>query len=111
MIAPDYRYELDRVVRVIDGDTIEAVVGRDVGFRCRPTWQLRLRLQGIDCPELREPLGATAREFAAGWLATGPATVTTTGRTTFERWLAVITRGEDDLASALVAAGLAKAVR
>lgn len=112
----DYRYELDRVVRVIDGDTIEVVIGKDVGFRCRPTWRVRLRLDGIDCPELRGGTSADqvrahhASQFTAAWLASGPAIVATSGRTTFERWLATITRGEESLADALVSAGLARRV-
>ena len=82
-LTPDYRYELDRVVRVIDGDTIEVVVGRDVGFRCRPTWQIRVRLEGVDTPEVRGGTPADqarahqAREFAAAWLARGAAIVAT----------------------------------
>lgn len=115
-LAPDYRYDLLQVAKVIDGDTIEAVVGRDVGFRCTPTWRLRLRLEGIDTPEIRggtpadQALAVAAREFTAAWLAAGPAIVATSGRTTFERWLARIIRGDDDLADALVAAGLARRV-
>lgn len=113
-ITPDYRYELLQVRRVIDGDTIEADVGRDVGFHCIPTWRLRLRLEGIDCPELRGGTPADqarahqAREFTEAWLASGPAIVATSGKTTFERWLATITRGDESLADALVAAGLAR---
>jgi endonuclease YncB( thermonuclease family) len=116
VLTPDYRYELDRVVRVIDGDTFEVVVGRDVGFRCRPTWQIRVRLEGVDTPEIRGGTPADqarahqAREFAAAWLARGAAIVATNGRTTFERWLATITRGEESLADALVLAGLARRV-
>ncbi len=114
-LAPDYRYELDRVVRVVDGDTVEVVLGRDVGFRCRPTWRVRLRMEGIDCPERRGTPADQARahlaaQFTEAWLASGPAIVATSGRTTFERWLATITRGDESLADALVGAGLARRV-
>lgn len=48
-----------RVVRVIDGDTLEAEVSR------------RLRVRLLDCwaPELREPGGHEAQSFLAGLVA------------------------------------------
>lgn len=48
-----------RVFRVLDGDTVEAVV--DLGFGITTTQTLRLR--GIDCPELVSKEGKEAKAF------------------------------------------------
>lgn len=59
-----------RIERVIDGDTVEAVI--DVGFHL--TARHRLRIIGIDTPELRSrsllerTRGAHARDFANAWV-------------------------------------------
>ncbi len=55
---PSYSYEAI-VERVIDGDTLIAVI--DVGFGTRVREKLRLR--GIDCPELNTPAGEQAKRF------------------------------------------------
>lgn len=49
MIAPNYIYRA-KVRRVVDGDTVDVDI--DLGFR---TWikGLRLRLHGLDAPEVR----------------------------------------------------------
>ncbi|MCB9557971.1 MAG: thermonuclease family protein [Deltaproteobacteria bacterium] len=48
------------LVKVVDGDTL---IVRDAGQ------QLRLRLSGIDAPELAQPYGAASRRALAGYLA------------------------------------------
>jgi len=53
-----YTYKA-RVLRVLDGDTIEAVI--DLGFGITITQTLRLR--GIDCPELVSKEGKEAKAF------------------------------------------------
>lgn len=50
-----------RVVRVSDGDTLEVLRGRE---------KVRIRLHGIDCPELGQPFGQRARQ-RTGDLAMG----------------------------------------
>ena len=45
--------------RVVDADTL--LVEVDCGFGCR--MEQRLRLRGIDAPELKTPEGARARAF------------------------------------------------
>ncbi len=53
-----YEY-LAKVVRVIDGDTIEVEI--DLGFKIRQT--TILRLSGINAPELRTPEGVAAKAW------------------------------------------------
>jgi micrococcal nuclease len=56
-----YRYAI-KIVRVIDGDTLEVDV--DLGFR---VWlrKVKFRLSGINCPEIKNPGGIGAREFVS----------------------------------------------
>jgi len=53
---PDYKYKA-KVVRVVDGDTIEVII--DLGFRL--TIQEQIRLADIDTPELRPRKGTKAQ--------------------------------------------------
>ena len=41
------------VVGVVDGDTIDVLVGRQ---------KTRIRIEGIDCPELAQPFGRAAKQ-------------------------------------------------
>jgi hypothetical protein len=55
-----------RVKKVIDGHTLEAEV--DLGFRI---WSIqRVRLLGVNVPELRARGGAEAAAFTRSWLET-----------------------------------------
>ena len=59
-----YHYDAT-MLRVIDGDTIEAVV--DVGWNIAV--KVIVRLAGIDCPERNTPEGVAARDFADNFFA------------------------------------------
>ncbi len=65
----------------------------------------RVRVLGVDAWELDDPRGAAARAFTEAWLGRGPITLTACARDHFGRVLAVVTRGGEDLADALVTAG------
>jgi micrococcal nuclease len=52
-----YEYKC-RVIKVIDGDTVDAEV--DLGFRV--TMQMRFRLAGIDAPEMGTAQGLAAKQ-------------------------------------------------
>lgn len=58
-----------RVVRVVDGDTL--ILDLDLGWK---VWRMgeRVRLSGINCPEMNTPEGAAARDFTHFTLRTGP---------------------------------------
>jgi endonuclease YncB( thermonuclease family) len=49
-----------KVVRVSDGDTLDLLVDEEDGPR-----KIRIRLQGIDCPERGQPWGKRATEYLA----------------------------------------------
>lgn len=51
------------IVRVVDGDTLE--VDLDLGWRI--TYHAKVRLAGVNCPELRTDAGVQARNFTSRW--------------------------------------------
>ncbi len=84
--APSYTYEAV-IDRVIDGDTLLVVI--EVGFRIKVYDKLRLR--GIDCPELGTPEGERAKRFVAGLLPAGSVIVLKSHKTrtdTYGRFVA-----------------------
>lgn len=84
---PQYRYRIS-VVRVIDGDTIEADI--DLGFYARI--RTNLRLYGIDCPEMNTPEGKAARQAVIDIVIDGgPLTADTIKADKYgNRWDAVV---------------------
>jgi endonuclease YncB( thermonuclease family) len=64
--VPSYTYAA-RVMRVVDGDTLVVVI--DPGFGNRIEEKLRLR--GIDTPELSEPEGKLAKKYVVKLLPAG----------------------------------------
>lgn len=97
-----------RLLRVIDGDTFDLDI--DLGFRI--WFQVRVRLLGVNCPEVTGPTkdaGLRAKTFAAAWLGSYRTIKVRTHldeRDSFGRALAEI-EGEDgaNLASALLSSG------
>ncbi|MBT3344352.1 MAG: hypothetical protein HN712_22475 [Gemmatimonadetes bacterium] len=74
-----------RVLRIIDGDTLDVVVDLGLGHRAYP----RLRLRGIDTAELYTTAGRTAKAFVEEALSESPIIIISTWRTdTFGRYLA-----------------------
>ena len=53
------------VERVVDGDTVWVIIELGFGFRIRQ----KLRLRGIDCPEMSTPAGLRAKQFVQECLA------------------------------------------
>jgi endonuclease YncB( thermonuclease family) len=50
-----------QVVRIIDGDSFEAQLTRDIGFHGTVTFRQRLRLNRINAPALKSPNGLSAK--------------------------------------------------
>jgi len=88
-----------RVVKVGDGDTLDVLRGKS---------QVRVRLHGVDCPELGQPFGERARQ-RTGALAHGQVvTVREVERDRFGRVVAeVVLPGGESLNETLVKEGLA----
>lgn len=75
-------------VRVIDGDTYVMTV--DLGFYVSA--RLTIRLNGVNCPELREVGGPEAKAFVEGVMAGAGQVLLRSykDRQTFARWVADI---------------------
>ncbi|MCS6911061.1 MAG: thermonuclease family protein, partial [Anaerolineales bacterium] len=80
--------------RAIDGDTLALSDGR------------RVRLWGIDAPELSQPYGIAARACLAS-LTRGPITIAPVSRDVYGRTVARVMAGDVDVSRALVARGCA----
>ncbi len=75
------------VERIIDGDTLDVVI--DVGFGI--TLRDRLRLKGINAPEMGTPSGQLAKTFVQNTLASCPLIVMRSSKSEmYGRWLADI---------------------
>jgi len=116
-MEPGYRYRA-KVGRVVDGDTIDAVI--DLGFYVKITE--RLRLEGLDTPEIhRVPhasqeylKGIEARTYVEKRLAqNGNRMLVETGkRGKWRRWIATIYLADSpkSLNEELIEKGLARRV-
>lgn len=67
-VAPKYSYSNVEIVRIVDGDTVIAIV--DLGFRVR--MEMPLRIYGINTPERGQPLHDKAIEVLSRILRMRP---------------------------------------
>lgn len=74
-----------RIVRVLDGDTVELLEPGD-----RLT---RVRLAGIDAPEKSQPFGQRSRQELSSMVAQRPVTVTGSETDRYGRLLGTLWRG------------------
>lgn len=86
------------VVGVIDGDTIDVLVGRV---------KTRIRIEGIDCPELAQPFGRAAKQFSSDTVFARRVEVVSQSTDRYGRLIARVQVGGEDLGLALLKAGLA----
>ena len=70
------------LLRVIDGDTIEADI--DLGFDIH--YVAKIRLAGINAPEMKTPQGAPAKEHLTNLLTNRVLVVTTKLNKEFEKY-------------------------
>jgi endonuclease YncB( thermonuclease family) len=86
------------VVAVHDGDTISVRTA---------TQTIRIRLEGIDCPEYKQPYSARAKQFTSGLVYRKQVTVEGRGQDRYDRLLARVRLDGVELNEALVRAGMA----
>ncbi len=88
-----------RVVGVVDGDTIDVIAGRAT---------TRVRLWGIDCPEMGQPFGKAAKHFTSEACFGKAVALEERGKDRYGRALAIVRLADGrSLNSALVQEGLA----
>jgi micrococcal nuclease len=88
-----------RVIGISDGDTITVLY---MGNR-----QLKIRLEGIDCPEMRQDFGQQAKQFTSALCFGKPVRVEKHGTDQYGRILAYVYVGRLCLNKELVRNGLA----
>ena len=89
------------VMRVIDGDTF-------VLWSLTVPPEERVRLLGVDTPELNQDKGPEAKVFTEAWLSRGPFRFMACKKDSFGRWLATLSREGANIADELRARGLVK---
>jgi endonuclease YncB( thermonuclease family) len=87
------------VVRILDGDTLDVLVGGST---------VRVRLAGIDCPERGQPFGRIAKQFVLDRAAGRDVRVSGAGRDRYDRVIGEVALPDGrSLNRELVRAGLA----
>ncbi len=91
------QYDYDAVVRrVVDGDTLDLTLTRDIGFHLATTATIRVRLVTVDTPERGQPGWAEASRFVHAWIMASVGLRAETYKTdSFGRWLADLYRADD----------------
>lgn len=87
------------VIKVADGDTITVTAGRKT--------EIRVRLDGIDCPELHQAYGTKARQYASARVYGRDVTVVAHGKDDYGRTLGTVFVENSSLNEELVSLGLA----
>lgn len=90
-----YTFEAE-MIRVVDADTVWMKIYLE--GRRRPPWvKEKLRLRGLDCPEISTPEGIAAKEFVEGLMRPEPRVlITTTKPDKWDRYLSDIFLLQDD---------------
>ena len=89
---------IGKAVNVHDGDTITVLDAANA--------QHKVRLEGIDAPEIGQPFGTVARDRLAALVKGKSVTVHAHGHDRYGRTLATVDAGGHDVAAQLVAEGL-----
>lgn len=84
-----------------DGDTFTL-------FSFAPGGTVKIRVEGVDTPELSESRGDLAKEFTRQWLAKGVFQLETCGKPTLGRIVGKVSRHGRTLAQDLIDVGLVK---
>lgn len=92
--APSFKAH---VVGVVDGDTL----------RIRDAYgeQQKVRLSGIDCPEMKQPWGKHAKQALSDYVFDKDVRIMSKGKDRYKRILATIYIGDKDINKALVLDG------
>lgn len=91
-----------KVVSIHDGDTITILQDKQ---------QIKVRLFGIDAPELKQPYGKKSKQFLANLVAGQMVEVEENGKDRYKRTIGTIYLGDTDINAQMVASGYAWAYR
>ena len=91
-----------KVVSIHDGDTITVLQGKQ---------QIKVRLFGIDAPELKQPHGKKSKQFLSNLIAGKNVEVDENGKDRYKRTIGTIYLNGTDINAQMVANGYAWAYR
>lgn len=91
-----------KVVSIHDGDTITALQGKQ---------QIKIRLFGIDAPELKQPYGKKSKQFLANLIVGKVVEVEENGKDRYKRTIGTIYLNGTDINAQMVENGYAWAYR
>ena len=72
-----WRWPGSRITRVVDGDTVDTELTRDIGFGGRVTFVVRLRLARINAAKASSKRGLAATAAVLAWTGSAPLEVIT----------------------------------
>ena len=102
-------YNISSIERVIDGDTIEAVL--DLGFNI--FFKVSIRIDGIDTPEKNTLQGKLVKTYTENWFKTGYFTLNSKKLDKYGRVLGTISKNEKnttlDYSQHMISEGYARA--
>ena len=91
-----------KVVSIHDGDTIAVLQGKQ---------QVKVRLYGIDAPELKQPYGKKSKQFLANLIAGEVVEVEENGKDRYKRTIGTVYLGNTDINAQMIENGYAWAYR
>lgn len=105
----DWDWPDSKIVHIIDGDTLIAVLTRDLGFNGKAVFEQKLRLNRINCPPASTVEGKAATQFVEDTVNNAPVHITTVGPYKYrDEWMAeVVLANGKNLSDALAQASLA----
>lgn len=68
MLVEQYEYDVDRILKFMDGDTFVAVLSHDVGFHERAQHSAKIRVLHVDTPERGQINYREASAFTQTWI-------------------------------------------
>jgi micrococcal nuclease len=114
-LKPVYEYAAE-VIRVIDGDTVEVFIEKDVGFDVVVRFKKQVRMAGIDAPEksgATAAAGLASKALVQSLLPPGTRIIMRTEKPDatekFGRFLATIWLNGENLSDHLIKVGAAQA--
>lgn len=93
---------IGKVISIHDGDTITVLQDKR---------QIKVRLFGIDAPELKQPYGKKSKQFLANLIAGEVVEVDENGKDRYKRTIGTIYLGNTDINAQMVENGYAWAYR
>lgn len=88
-----------KIIKIYDGDTITALMSQKE--------KIKIRLYGIDAPELKQPFGKASKRHLIDLISNKSLNINAKGKDKYGRTLAVLYNGDQDINAQMVIDGYA----